>query len=131
MESYIPSRQTIWLAVASVRGLLNSDLHALHPQQSDIRRCQVYCDRPRLCNEQNILQHLVFAVCWTKHLSRDKNIDHAALRHPDPVDALLDLLLDINRISLHCAFPVQPTSIRIFGLHNRLPVSEYLHALSP
>jgi hypothetical protein len=67
MEGDNSPRETIRPVVT---GLLDANLHALHSQHLDIRRRQIHCDWPWICNHMHwhLYQDPVLAVGWSKHV---------------------------------------------------------------
>ena len=122
MESYLPPREAILLAVAGLRSVLDANLHPLDLEQFDVRRCQVHRHWTWICHDTHLFQHPVLAICWSEHLPGHEDVDHVALCDVDAVDAVSDLLLDYGDVVVHCAVLVQPTSVCVFGFHHRLSV---------
>jgi hypothetical protein len=52
------------------------------------------------------------------HLSWYPDIADATLRLPDHMDTLPDLLLDIDRLSLHRSLPIQSSSVCVLGFYD-------------
>ena len=68
MEGNIPPHETIRLVVTGLRSVLDTNLHSLHPQHLDIRRRQVHCDWPWICNHKHLFQDSVLAVGWSEYM---------------------------------------------------------------
>jgi hypothetical protein len=66
----------------------------------------------------HIIQHSVLSIRRTEYLFRHEDL----LRHRDNLDALPDLFLVFSSCPLRRIILVQPASIHVCGLHNRLQV---------
>lgn len=83
----------------------------------------MHLDRTWIRNYPYLVQHPLLSFRRTERLPGHEDLDQPSLCHYGALDAVLDLLLDFNSCPLRCSFLVQPASVRVCGLYDRLSVS--------